>query len=180
PHSGNARGPQEIDGFADEASEDFVSFHRTLAESGVADRVRHVRAPSDAAHSHVDGSIEVLYVDGAHRYAPARADVRDWGRRVVPSGTLLVHDSFSSVGVTMALVRELFFSNRFRYVGRSRSLAEYRADLAPGWRARSANVLRQIAQLPWFVRNMTIKVLIVLRMAPLLRAMTGRTPEWPY
>ena len=28
----------------------------------------------------IDGEVDVLYIDGAHRYAPARADIRDWGR----------------------------------------------------------------------------------------------------
>ena len=60
PHAGNDRGPQEIDGFVDEASEDFVSFHRTLDEAGVAARVRHVRAPSADAHAEVDGPIDLL------------------------------------------------------------------------------------------------------------------------
>ena len=84
----------------------------------------------------VDGPIDVLYVDGAHRYGPARADLRDWGARVQAGGTLLVHDAFSSVGVTLAILRELVAGRRFRYVGRTRSLAEYRADLdriRDGW-----------------------------------------------
>ena len=140
--------------------------------------MRHVAAFSDAAHGAVEDPIDVLYIDGAHRFGPARADIRDWGRRVADGGTLLIHDSFSSIGVTLAILRELVPGRRFRYVGRSRSLAEYRADLAPSGRA--ANAARQLAQLPWFARNVALKVLLTLGLGTLWRR-AGRTPpEWPY
>jgi hypothetical protein len=177
PHAGNDRGPQEIDGFAAEAATDHDVFNRNLAAAGVAFRVRHVRAFSDAAHGEVDGPIDTLYIDGAHRYAPARNDIRDWGRRVAPGGTMLIHDSFSSVGVTLAIMRLLMFGTGFRYVGRSRSLTEYRAEAPPSW---VANTARQAAQLPWFAKNVLIKVLITLRLGEPLRRLTGWQPEWPY
>jgi predicted O-methyltransferase YrrM len=69
-----------------------------LERVGVRERVTHVRAFSDVAHDQVDDPIDLLYIDGAHRYAPARADIADWGARVTEGGTMLIHDSFSSVG----------------------------------------------------------------------------------
>lgn len=179
PHAGNDRGPQEIEGFATEASVDREVFRSNLAAAGVAGRVRHVPKFSGEAHADVAGDIAVLYVDGAHRFGPARADIRDWGRRVVPGGTMLIHDSFSSVGVTLAIVRELMFG-RFRYVGRSRSLAEYRTDLGSGVGARLANVARQAAQLPWFLKNLVVKVLLTLGAGKIWRRITGREAPWPY
>ncbi|HTH05315.1 MAG TPA: class I SAM-dependent methyltransferase [Ilumatobacteraceae bacterium] len=180
PHAGNDRGPQEIEGFADEAATDHEVFNANLAAAGVAARVQHVRAFSDDAHSAVDGEVAVLYVDGAHRYAPARKDIHDWGARVAPGGTLLIHDSFSSVGVTLAIARELMVSRRWRYVGRARSLTEYRADLDGTPRSVAVNALRQAAQLPWFAKNLVVKVLITLKLGGVLKAITGRDPEWPY
>lgn len=180
PHAGNDRGPQEIAGFESEASEDHEVFKANLAAAGVQDRVRHVRKFSDDAHADVVSTVDVLYIDGAHRYSPARTDVRDWGARVRTGGTMLIHDSFSSVGVTLAIMRELLASRRFRYVGRSRSLAEFRADLDPSARARLLNALRLLAQLPWFVKNLLVKVLLTVRLGGLLERITGRKPEWPY
>lgn len=180
PHAGNDRGPQEFDGYAAEAATDHEVFNANLAAAGVAHRVRHVRAFSDAAHAQVEGEVDVLYIDGAHRYRPARADIRDWGARVAPGGTMLIHDSFSSVGVTGAIMRELLAGRRFRYVGRARSLTEYRADLDGSPRSRAVNALRQLAQLPWFATNVLLKVLLLLRLGPVLRRITGREPEWPY
>jgi predicted O-methyltransferase YrrM len=180
PHAGNDRGPGQIEGYASEAATDRELFHANLARAGVADRVRHEALFSDAAHEAVAEPIDVLYVDGAHRYAPARADIRDWGRRVADGGTLLIHDAFSSVGVTLAILRELVPGRRFRYVGRSRSLVEYRADLPAGVGPRLRNAARQLAQLPWFVRNVALKVVLTLGYGKLARRVGRRVPEWPY
>jgi hypothetical protein len=180
PHAGNDRGPEEIEGFAAEAADDHQVFLANLAAAGVTDRVRHLRTFSDTAHRDVPGEVSVLYVDGAHRFAPARADIRTWGTRVRDGGTMLIHDSFSSVGVTLAILRELVFGGRFRYVGRARSLSVYQADLGPGVGARLANAWRQLAQLPWFAKNLMLKVMLRARLGPLLCRVTGRDPEWPY
>ncbi len=180
PHAGNDRGPQEIGGFQAAAATDHDVFNANVAAAGVADRIRHVRQFSDEAHGVVLGELAVLYVDGAHRYAPARADIHDWGRRVSPGGTLLIHDSFSAVGVTLAIARELILGGRWRYIGRSRSLTEYRADLDGTWASRLGNAGRQLLQLPWFAKNLLIKVLLRLQLGGVLKKLTGRDPEWPY
>lgn len=180
PHAGNDRGPQEIDGFVAAAATDHDVFNANLAAAGVAERVQHVRSFSDAAHDQVVGELAVLYVDGAHRFAPARSDIREWGQRVGPGGTLLIHDSFSSVGVTLAIISELMFGSRWRYIGRARSLTEYRADLDGSWPSRLANAGRQLLQLPWFAKNVLIKVLLTLKLGRVLKKFTGGDPQWPY
>ena len=168
PHAGNDRGPQEIEGYAGEAQADHDAFLANLDSAGVRDRITHVRQPSAAAHADVDGPVDLLYIDGAHRYAPARDDIRDWGARVAPGGAMLIHDGFSAVGVTLATLRLLVPSRRFRYVGRSGSLIAYRReDSVPVL----ANALRQLAQLPWFARNILLKLAIVTRL---------RRGDWPY
>ncbi len=180
PHAGNDRGPQEIDGFAAEADDDHAIFNKNLADAGVTDRVQHLRMFSDDAHGEVTGEIGVLYVDGAHRYAPARADIASWGARVADGGTLLIHDSFSSIGVTLAILRELAFGSKFRYVGRSRSMTIYRADLSAGPAGRAKNVARQVAQLPWFVKNVGQKVLLTAGLGKIMTKLGRTAPEWPY
>jgi hypothetical protein len=179
PHAGNDRGPQQIVGPAEEGQRDHETYLANLERTGVADRVRHVRLPSQEAGGAVEGSIQLLYIDGAHRYGPARSDIVEWGERVAPGGTLLIHDSFSSIGVTLALATTFLAGGRFRYLGRSRSMAEYRRqDLSPA--ARVTNALRQLAELPWFARNVVIKVLIVARLGRLTRLLGHLDPTWPY
>jgi predicted O-methyltransferase YrrM len=177
PHAGNDRGPQEISGYADAASADHDAFNANLAAAGVTDRVTHIREFSDRALDLVHGPVDVLYIDGAHRYGPARADIAAWGDRVAPGGTMLIHDSFSSIGVTLAILRELVLSRKFRYVGRSRSQTVYVADLE---RERAANALRQIAQLPWFVKNVLLKAALTVGLGKLLRRFGRPVPDWPY
>jgi predicted O-methyltransferase YrrM len=180
PHGGGDRGPQEITPDAERGNADHVAFQHNLARAGVNGKVRHVRQMSDAAHGGVDGPIDMLYVDGAHRYAPARDDIAAWGARVPLGGTMLVHDSYNAIGVMLAQLRLLFFSGEWRYVGRSRSLAQYRREaLSPG--GRVANALRQAVHLPYFVRNGLIKVALVARLRPVARLL-GQPDEdaWPY
>jgi hypothetical protein len=80
----------------------------------------------------------------------------------------------------LAQLRLLFFSSRWRYVGRSRSLAQWRrVELSPG--ERVSNALRQAAGIPWFVRNLVIKVAMVARLRSVARRL-GLPDEdaWPY
>lgn len=168
PHAGNDRGPQEIEGFESEAEADNRRFEENLAAAGVRDRVRHVRRFSHEALGDVDGTVDLLYIDGAHRFGPALDDIRRWGDRVAPGGTLLIHDSFSSIGVTLALLASLFTSRSYRYVGRAGSMTEYRREPV---RNVPLNLLRQAANLPWFAKNVVLKVLIAAKVL--------RRP-WPY
>ncbi|HYI80546.1 MAG TPA: class I SAM-dependent methyltransferase [Thermoleophilaceae bacterium] len=177
PHAGSDRGPGEIRGALDTGERDKVTFHANLAAAEVADRVEHVRRFSDMAHEDVDGAIDLLHVDGAHRYAPARHDIATWGARVRPGGRMLIHDSFSSIGVTGAELRLLVFSRRWRYLGRDGSLADYRREDLSGL-ARARNALRQLGQLPWFARNVAVKVLLTLRLRRAARLLGA--DGWPY
>jgi predicted O-methyltransferase YrrM len=179
PHAGGDRGPQEITPQAERGEADHEALTQNLRGAGVESRVEHVRLMSSDAHHTVDGAIDVLYVDGAHRFSPARDDIVRWGDRVRDGGTMLVHDSFSSIGVTLATLASLTFGSRWRYMGRTSSLAEYRRErLSLG--ARAANAAHVLAQLPWFARNVIVKVAILTRLRPLARLMRHRGDDWPY
>ena len=179
PHGGGDRGPREITPDTLRGEEDHRVLHANLERAGVSERVRHVRATSHDALEDVAGEVDLLYVDGAHRYSPARADIERWGDRVAPGGTMLIHDSFNAVGVMLAQIRALFLSRSWRYVGRSGSLAEYRRMRMSGFEL-AANALRQLSQLPSFVRLATVKLLLVSRLGPLTRLLGHESRDWPY
>jgi hypothetical protein len=178
PHGGNDRGPQELDGFAEEAESDHQIFLANLANAGVRDRVTYVRKYANDATNDVTGQLDLLYVDGAHRFKPASQDIRQWGARVKDGGRLLVHDSFSSIGVTLALVVLTFFSSQWTYEGRSQSMAQFRRG-PNSLGARCGSLARQLAQLPYFALNLVYKVLLALKLKPVAKAL-GSTGEWPY
>jgi len=175
PHLGSDRGPQEIAENRDLGQEDVAAFRANLERAGVLDRVRHVRRRSQDALAQAPPSIDLLFVDGAHRYGPAGDDLLRWGARVVPGGRMLVHDAFSSLGVTGALLRHVTPSRDWRYAGRDGSLAEYvRAPRTAG------SVLRQFAEFPYFARNLLFKGLIVAGMGRLARTLGHGDGPWPY
>jgi hypothetical protein len=153
PHVGSDRGPREIAARPALGEEDHRAFRGNLERAGVADRVRHVRDFSSLALRAFDGPVDLLFVDGAHRLGPARTDLVRWGARVPAGGRMLVHDAYSSVGVTLALLTSVVPSRSWRYVGRDGSLAAY-------VRERSLGFGHELGQLGWFGANLVRKGLI--------------------
>lgn len=179
PHCGSDRGPQQIAADRVRGEMDLAAFRANLRRAEVEDRIRHVRAFSSEALDAVTGPVDLLYIDGAHRYRPAREDIERWGARVRPGGTMLIHDAFNAIGVTLAQLRLLVPSSQWRYNGRRGSLADYRRErLAAGGAAVSA--LRQLLGLGYFARNLLVKVLIVSRLHSLARLLGRQGGQWPH
>lgn len=179
PHEGSDRGPQEIAPNSARGEEDFLAFGANLRRADAAQSVRHIRARSLEALDAVAGGVDLLYVDGAHRYVPARGDIERWGGRVGSGGTMLVHDAFNAVGVTLAQLRLLLLSRGWHYRGRSGSLAEYGREPL-GARAVAVNASRQLLALPYFLRNALVKVMLLLGLARLTRLLGHHGGDWPY
>lgn len=145
-----------------------------LADAGVDSRVDVRVATSQEVRADWDRSVDMLYVDGKHDMWSCLDDLR-WSRFLRPGDTVLVHDAFSSLGVTLALLRDTATTDRHRYVGRTGSLARFEiARPTPGDRLR---VLREI---PWFARNLVVKVLLRLRLRSLVRLLGHRDTADPY
>jgi methyltransferase family protein len=157
PHAGSDRGPREIAARPALGEADLAAFRANLERAGVAGRVRHVRDFSSLALRAFDGPVDLLFVDGAHRFGPARADLVRWGARVPDGGRMLVHDAFSSIGVTLALLTATVPRPSWRYLGREGSLALYVRSRPPG---RALPALPEARELPWFAANVARKGLI--------------------
>ncbi|GAA5152949.1 class I SAM-dependent methyltransferase [Nocardioides marinquilinus] len=145
-----------------------------LASAGVAHRVDLRVATGREVLAGWHEPVAVVYVDGKHDYLSVVADLR-WERHLVPLGRLLVHDAYSSLGVTLGLLRVLLTTSRLRYVGRTGSLAVLE-HARPTLRDRA----RAVVPLPWFLRNLVVKVLLRLRLAALARRLGHDGPDDPF
>jgi predicted O-methyltransferase YrrM len=144
------------------------SFLANLELAGIGRRVVLREARSTDLRPGWSGRIDLLYIDGKHDYWTCSDDLR-WAEHVPSGGVVLVHDAFSSIGVTLALLRHVLCGDQLRYLDRRTSLARFEVA-----RPRVADRVRLLAQLPWWIRNVAIK--LVLRLARLL----GSTTPDPY
>lgn len=125
-------------------------FAANIAAAGVA--VELTSEPSTRVRPTWRDPIDLLYIDGKHDYWTVSDDLR-WAAHVRPGGAVLVHDAYSSIGVTLALVRHVLFGRALRYVGRVGSLARF--EVAP---PVARDRVRMLGELPWWLRNVAIKV----------------------
>jgi len=86
-----------------------------------------------------------------------------------------VHDCFSSIGVTLGVLRHVLPAADLRYEGRAGSLALFRVG-----RPTRADRLRILGELPWWIRNVFLKVLLRLRLRPVARLFGHDSPYDPY
>jgi hypothetical protein len=155
-------------------SDTAARFRRNLAAADVADVVTLLEQPSSDVLARWDQEIGLVYVDGKHDVATCLRDL-GWARWLPAGARFLVHDAFSSVGVTTAMLVVGLTSRRSRFLGRTGSLALFeRATPSP------ADRLRLLAQLPWFGRNLVIKVLLRLRWGHVARLLGHAGPADPY
>jgi hypothetical protein len=47
-------------------------------------------------------------------------------------------------------------------------------------RARGTNLVRQLGQLPWFAKNVALKVALTLGLGKVMRRLGRQPPTWPY
>jgi predicted O-methyltransferase YrrM len=120
------------------------------------------------------GSVDLVYIDGKHDYWTFTDDLR-WSEFIAPDGDVLVHDCFSSVGVTSGVVVKVLPSRRYTYVDRAGSLARFHVT-RPG-RGDRARLMRQF---PWFLRNVMLKALLRLRLRRVARVFGHDSPYDPY
>jgi predicted O-methyltransferase YrrM len=149
-------------------------FEANVAAAGLTDLVELQVGYSTKLRPDWDRRIDLLYVDGKHDYWTYTDDLR-WSAHLPEGGEILVHDCFSSIGVTLGTIAKILFGSRYTYVDRSRSLARFRLG-RPGF----ADRLRVVGQLPWFSWNVFIKILLRLRLNPVARLFGHRGPYDPF
>ena len=145
-----------------------------LQEAEVGHVVRHVEDYSTKARVRWDEPFDYLYIDGKHDFWTFTDDLR-WSVFLPSGAPVLVHDAFSSIGVTLGILARVLFSRHLTYVSREGSMALFRTT-PPGL----ADRLRIVREMPWWIRNVGIKVLLRLRLRPLARLVGHDSPYDPY
>ena len=149
-------------------------FERHVLEAGVAPVVELVEDYSTRLRPTWQRPLDFLYIDGKHDYWTLSDDLR-WAIHLPPGAPLLIHDCFSSIGVTLGILRHLLLSPSLRYERRVGSLALFRVA-SPA----VADRLRIVGEMPWWLRNVFLKVLLRLRLRPVARMFGHDSPYDPY
>jgi len=149
-------------------------FEQNIAEAGATGVVTLLAEYSTRARPGWTEPFDLLYIDGKHDYWTFTDDLR-WKAFLPDGGRILVHDAFSSIGVTLGILVRILFAGDVRYLDRSDSMARFEKA-----RPRLADRLRILREVPWWVRNVGIKVLLRLRLRPVARAFGHDSPYDPY
>jgi hypothetical protein len=149
-------------------------FTRNIDAAGLQDVVELVQDYSTKARPGWTRSFDYLYIDGKHDYWTLSDDLR-WRVHLPAGAPVLVHDCFSSIGVTLGILAHVLFSSDLRYERRAGSLALFRVG-----RPSTTDRLRILAELPWWIRNVFLKVLLRLRLRPVARLFGHDSPYDPY
>ncbi len=149
-------------------------FERHLTDAGVREHVELITEYSTKLRPGWERPLDFLYIDGKHDYWTLSDDLR-WSEQLTPWAPVLVHDSFSSIGVTLGLLRHVLFSQELAYESRAGSMALFRVRPP-----RPVDRLRMLGELPWWIRNVFIKVLLRLRLRPVARLFGHDSPYDPY
>lgn len=149
-------------------------FERNIAAAGLGDVVELVADYSTELEPHWDRPFDMLYIDGKHDYWTVTSDLR-WRRHLPEGGAVVIHDCFSSIGVTLAILRHVLLADDIAYERRSDSQALFRRR-----RPTTRDRLRIVAELPWWLRNVVLKVLLRLRLRPVAALLGHDSPYDPY
>jgi hypothetical protein len=151
-----------------------AKFTAAVTDAGLDNVVDLVVAYSTRIRRTWDKHFDLLYVDGKHDYWTCTDDVR-WGRHLPDGGAMLIHDAFSSLGVTASILVNLLPSKSFAFEGRVGSLATFRRR-----RPSAVDRWRLVAQVPWWLRNLVVKVLLRVHARRAAGLLGHRGPYDPY
>lgn len=149
-------------------------FETHLRDAGLRSFVELVPDYSTRLRPQWDRAFDMLYIDGKHDVWTLSDDLR-WSDHLPEGGLVLVHDCFSSIGVTLGILSRVLPGRQLAYRHRVGSLAVFERT-HPSLRDRA----RILAEMPWWLRNVLLKVLLRLRLRPVARRLGHDSPYDPY
>jgi predicted O-methyltransferase YrrM len=149
-------------------------FEANIVAAGLGDVVELAVGYSTKLRPDWSQPIALLYIDGKHDYWTYTDDLR-WSAHMAPGAEILVHDCYSSVGVTLGTLVKVLPGTRYTYLDRAGSLARFVLR-----RPAVADRLRVLREMPWFARNAVFKGLLYLRLRSVARLLGHDSPYAPY
>jgi hypothetical protein len=134
----------------------FDDFTKNLKEAGVADFVVPRREYSSAVAREWAGPLRLLWIDGDHSHAGARADFDGFIRFLQPGGIVAFHDALhEDPGPIAVFVEEVLRSDQFGPAGFVGSIAwaQFRPADGAQFRASRLRLERRAARLLPFVSS---------------------------
>ena len=133
-------------------------FQENLAKAGVSAKVDLFKGLSEEASAKWTGlPVGFLWVDGAHDLGSTLKDFDGWMPHLMSGAELYVHDAFSAVGTTRAILRRFLFAPNVRYIGSERTLAKFKVEPLT-LQQRIISALGMASRLPFFARMVAIKL----------------------
>ena len=147
----------------------------TETQAELTDAVELLSEYSTRARPTWSRDLDYLYIDGKHDYWTLSDDLK-WARHLPAGAPVLVHDCYSSIGVTLGVLAKVLPSRTLRYERRAGSLALFRVGTPS-----VADRVRIVREVPWWLRNVAVKVLLRLRLRGLASRLFGHeSPYDPY
>jgi hypothetical protein len=163
-----------VDGRLFGGSSTRTEFEGNIADAAVGGTVELLCEYSTRARKSWTRPFHFLYIDGKHDYWTLSDDLK-WRVHLPAGAPVLIHDCFSSIGVTLGILRHVLFAGDLRYERRAGSLALFRVG-----RPSARDRLRILGEMPWWARNVVLKVLLRLRLRPVARLLGHDSPYDPY
>jgi MMP 1-O-methyltransferase len=104
----------------------FPDFRQNIENADLVDVVTPIQSGSQNAWRDFDEPIELLFIDGSHKYKRVRDDFRRWVPKVVDGGVVAMHDTTWFEGPKRVADELIFKSRHFkdaRYVFSSMTVA---------------------------------------------------------
>jgi MMP 1-O-methyltransferase len=119
----------------------FEEFKRNITSAGLGEMVTPIVRPSQEAAAAFEGPVELLFIDGAHDYASARADFDAWFPKVVDGGIVAFHDVLDPAcdGPRRVVLESVCSSRKFGGVRLVRSIAYAAKVIENSTRERAQN-----------------------------------------
>ena len=138
--------------------ESLAAFEANIARAGLTDRIDLFRGISiEASSTWSGGPVGFCWVDGAHDFESTLADFDGWLPHIAEGGELCVHDAFSAIGTTKAVLRRFLWSSTVRYTGCERTLVKFTVGRTT-FSQRVVSAAGLLRRLPFFTRMLAIKL----------------------